>query len=205
MDNSKIPPAPAGFQERVIAKKQQTRAEDAAGHAALTAPFPGATRNVWAVKPDIECGPHKVRPFRDRDWQTLEIIDHPVNKMKLDAMKGNAEPSSFLPNDAPALQFIYLLTHPSKEVFNLVQAEGVKGLNEAIAKEDMCGDMDVAQLAELCKAGFEQLSRYWLPAVGYTEPEPEPKKGEAAKAKPNPPLSVLPLTVLDGEPISYVG
>lgn len=167
-------------------------AEDEAGRQAAAVPLPGPVADAFAQPQDIVVGPYRVRPFYDGDIEHLQNLKHPLFLNMTAGLHGEEPPS--ITADATrgphAWNLCYLMTHTPEEG-DALMASG-KLVEEAKKKFSR---MQIRGLTALYSSILTQMQRYWDPVLSFGAAE---EKKEEAKAAPNPPLTAVPLTGMDG-------
>jgi hypothetical protein len=158
-------------------KKQQ--ADDKIGLQAATAALPGPLKDVWALVPDIQVGPFKVRRFVDGDFIRLAAFDHKLNSFTaVSAWLENPEPSG-----KEAWLLNWMLTRPTMEVKDAIKA-GPEKVRELAENE--FSELSGMQLALIMRAIVEQLATYLGTHIEY-------KPATEGEADASPPASSQPL------------
>lgn len=158
---------PPETQAKIDATQAGQREDDRLGLRAATAALPGPLLDVWALAPDKEVGPFKIRRFVDGDFITLAQMGHKLNSFSaINDWLQTPEPSG-----PQAWLLNWMMTHTRAEV-----KEAVKNPKQIVADaETMCEDLSGMQLALIMKAIVEQLSVYLGMRVEY---KPNPVEGE---------------------------
>lgn len=68
--------------EEVRQQMEKNRREDTAARKALADPLPGPLKTAYAPNQDIRVGRWLVGPFRDRHYQWLALLEHPLEKVQ---------------------------------------------------------------------------------------------------------------------------
>jgi len=163
--------------------KEQLRLEALAANRAAATPLPGALADVFAPRQDIEVGPYKIRPFYDVDFETMQLIEHPLAGVALGDTKDAEE---WRPRGPMAWQLFWVMTHSPEEVDALL-ASGGKDALAAKAKAEF-SRQSLGALLALYHAVVRQLSIYAQAVVGYAAADdPTAKDDDKGKAKTSPP------------------
>lgn len=170
---SSIPRIP---QSAIDAKIAEQAAEDSIGLQSAATPFPGATRKAFALCPDIEVGPYKVRPFYDYDIELLGELNHPLHKVIIASMAGKKDSGDeFIPRGKEAWELCWIMTRPIEETDAALEKGGIKEISSEAKKtfrKTQFGD-----LAAIVEVVLKQMEIYWSPVLGYG-PKIEGEKSE---------------------------
>lgn len=158
-----------------MAAKTQAVDKEAAG--ALSEPFPGPTRDIFATAQDIVVGKWKVRPFYDLDFLLLEELEHPVSKIMKASMAGEDIKDDYVPSGPSAWQLFWIMTRPPEETEELLAEKEIAFLNSNARKE--FGKLSFAVLVKLYEAVVKQIGICTSGNVAYGAPTEE---GEARQA-----------------------
>jgi hypothetical protein len=64
--------------KELLKDKEQLRLEALAAARAAATPLPGVLVDVFAPAQDVKVGPYSIRPFYDVDFETMQLIEHPL-------------------------------------------------------------------------------------------------------------------------------
>jgi hypothetical protein len=147
-------------------------ADDKAGLQAATSALPGPLKDVWALQPDIEEGPYKIRRFVDGDFIRLAAFGHKLNSFSaVGEWLEKPEPSG---KDAWLLN--WMMTRSTADVKLAIAAGPEKVIAAAEAEFSELSGM---QLAMIMRAIVSQLAVYLGTRVEY-KPAETAANGEAA-------------------------
>ena len=161
---------------------------DVAGKLAAAVPFPGPTRDVFAVPDWIPVGKWRVRPFFDMDFEVLQSLNHPLYDQLTKEMAGQ-EAAQFVPRGPDAWVLFWMFTHEPEELDALVKV-GQDALR--VAAKNTFGRCSFGALLQLYQAVVRQIAVFSGTAVAFGAPSDN--TGEEAKADSNPPRSGRPST-----------
>ena len=154
------PTIPASVQAKIVETQKQQAEDDKLGMEAATSTLPGPLKDVWALVPDIQVGPFKVRRFVDGDFIRLAAFDHKLNSFSaVSAWLENPEPSG-----KEAWLLNWMLTRPTKEVKEAIKSGPEKVREQA---EEVFSELGGMQLALIMRAIVEQLAVYLGTRVEY--------------------------------------
>ena len=168
------------IEAKIAEKAKQHAMEDEAGRRAASTPLPGATRDAFAIQPDIKVGSFNVRPFYDIDFEFLSMLEHPLHKMMVNGMKGEKAEDEFFPRGSMVWELAFVFTRSPDDVEAAFKAGGVSGVKNEAKKQ--FSRFQLAALTQLSQAVIKQMSIYWEPVVAYGVPE---KEGEAKHPNPS--------------------
>lgn len=178
------------IEEQIQKKVEEQRAADQAGAKAIYDPLPGPLAEIFPLNTEIPVSVGKIRAFRDRDFQWLKLINHPLYHMMINSLMKVApsEEDTYLPVGQHAWNIAWLLSHSVNECKALLKERGVAGLEEKAEEE--FGDFTLPQMTAIHIAVMEQVRIY---TSGIIEHGAQPKEGEQSH-----PPSMAPSTVLGG-------
>jgi hypothetical protein len=176
--------------EQELKRQAAERAEDQKAADALGAPLPGPLKEAFDPCQDIPAGRWAVRPFYDRDYHWLALLEHPLERMMRDQVSGKADSGAdFFPMGPQMWTLAWVMTRPVKVV-----KEAMK--NRAKLRDDAeeeFGCCQIGELQEIAKAVTRQVDRYWSTAIGYkNKPTAPGEEGSAAADAPANPSSSPP-------------
>ena len=158
----------AGVAATIAAQAQA----DKAGLQAANSALPGPLKDVWALQPDIQEGPYKIRRFVDGDFIRLAAFGHKLNSFSaVAAWLETPEPSG---KDAWLLN--WMMTRSTAAVKEAIAAGPEKVIAAAEAEFSELSGM---QLAMIMRAIVSQLAVYLGTRVEY-KPAETAANGEAA-------------------------
>ena len=165
-----------------IAETQARQAEeDKDGLKAATSALPGPLKDVWALVPDIQEGPYKIRRFVDGDFVRLAAFGHKLSSFSaVGDWLQNPEPSG---KDAWLLN--WMMTRSTKQVKEAITTGPEKVI---AAAEEEFSELSGIQLAMIMRAVVKQLSIYLGTRVEY-KPAETAANGEVS----SPPSSSQPV------------
>lgn len=165
--------------------------EDLAGKRALAEPFPGALKDAFALAPEIEVGPFKIRRFRDGDFKLLAKINSPLNDFLRACLLGDSTGGGarLEPTGQDMWNLALVFTKPARYSKELIESKGVAAF--AAEAEETFSELRLAALAQILKAIVQQANIYATANIEYGEIE---QKGENGESRPNPPSSAVQLT-----------
>ena len=175
---------------RELERQAKERAEDQAATNALAAPLPGPLKEAFDTQQDIPAGRWSVRPFYDRDYHWLALLNHPLEKMMRDQVAGrDGSGEDFFPMGPQMWTLAWVMTRPVQ----VVKAAMKDRAKLADMAEDEFGVCQIGELQAIAKAVTQQVSRYWSTAIGYgAATPPSTEGGEASDAPANPTLTPSP-------------
>lgn len=138
---------------------------DQVAQKALREPLPGPTRDAFALNPEIQVGPYKVRPFYDFDFDVLSQLNHPVYRLMKSGLEGKQPELEQVPRGPDMWMLAYLMTRPAKQTRDLIRSRGVEGLR--FEAEEQFSELSLAALLELFEAVTKQIQTYWGPVIKY--------------------------------------
>lgn len=150
--------------------------QDRIGKMAAAEPFPGPTRDVFALIPDIPVGPYRIRPFYDYDFEVLSSLKHPLHAMMVEAMGGKESSSlTFEPRGPQVWNLAFLMTR-SPDVIDEIVGKGGWDAFRSAAKAEF-SRLQIPALTEIVKVIAHQMRIYWSPTLGYGEKTGEGEQG----------------------------
>lgn len=142
---------------------------------ANSTPLPGPLRDAFSPVPDIVVGNYKVRPMVDRDFEYLQILDHPLHKAANEEVEEKAKQHiADTIRGHYAWEACLMFTKPFKEVKSIITTKGPKGFKEQAADE--FGELNLRDLIEVMKAIFEQQEIFWSCVIGHKSVDDESSK-----------------------------
>jgi hypothetical protein len=150
------------FDPAQIISEQEIKADKI--ETASAVPLPGPLRKAFAFDQDIEVGPVKIRPFFDMDWEILTTLNHPIKDLR-----GGGK-SGYEPSGPQARLAAWLFSHPIRGVVSEIK-KGKDHL-QALA-DDQFMETQMQEHLEISTAIFEQLKRYWEPAIRFAAEHPD--------------------------------
>lgn len=169
--------------DQIRKRQAEQDVEDNAGKQAAATPLPGALRSAFAPQPFITVDEFKVRPFCDADFEALQFLDSPIQKMVAHAFEGEASNDKDidgiirkLSRGADAWNLCYVLTTEPDELDELFKNQGVNGV-KAAAKQKF-RRLQTAAVIQIVMACIEQFNKSWETMVGMGAP----KEKEAASS-----------------------
>lgn len=187
MANNNPAPLVGGAIEEQIGKHLEAIAkEDGVLRRAASTAMPGPLKDAFAISPNITVGPYSIRPFYDIDYEFLEMLNHPLDRMFKDVMEGKVDKdgmpeTKFLPRGLPAWQAFWMMTRPVDDTEALLAtgAEGIKELNQLARAE--FGRLQTKALGPLFEAVMQQVALSNSTAVRYDYE----KEGEKTAENPS--------------------
>jgi hypothetical protein len=169
--------------EQELKRQAAERAEDQKAADALGAPLPGPLKEAFDPAQDIPAGRWTVRPFYDRDYHWLALLEHPLERMMRDQVSGKADSGAdFFPMGPQMWTLAWVMTRPVA-VVKAAMKDRAK-LREMA--EDEFGMCQIGELQAIAKAVTQQVTRYWSTAIGYGASAPTQEGSEASDAPPDP-------------------
>lgn len=173
-----IDPLKAQIEREELARLQSE--ERLASAAAV--PLPGSLADAFAIRPEIEVGPYKVRPFYDWDIEILQLTNHPLAEVVKAWINGGEPEKPYIPRGPDGWMAAWIFTR------DIDTAE--KGILAKTASEDAkreFGRLGAPALLAISQAIARQMVGYFATIVSYGEPAKEGDKG-------NPPAAGEPQT-----------
>lgn len=128
---------------------------------AAATPLPGITAEAFKIPDAIPVGDYTVRAFCDRDFEIMQGLEHPLYLY----MANKEATEDYIPRGPQAWNISYLMTHPIKEIKELIKTEGYAGLKQRAADEfDEC---QIIVLISISEAIIKQMTRYWSPVLKF--------------------------------------
>ena len=169
--------------EQELKRQAAEKAEDQKAADALGAPLPGPLKAAFDPAQDIPVGRWTVRPFYDRDYHWLAILEHPLERMMRDQVAGRESGGAdFFPMGPQMWTLAWVMTRPVKVVKEAMKNRA-KLAEDAEEEFGMC---QIGELQEIAKAVTRQVERYWSTAIGYKNSPTKTEGGEASDAPANP-------------------
>lgn len=131
---------------------------------ANSTPLPGPLRDAFALKESISVGPYQIRPFVDRDFEYLQLMDSPLHHQ----MKDRDGDIDLLPliRGQKAWDLCMLFTHPFKEIKSIIKSDNGQSKFHEMAGEEF-DELDVDKMLAILKAVYRQLEIYWSPVISF--------------------------------------
>jgi hypothetical protein len=164
-----IPPELAAKMAATVISQAE---DDKAGLVAATTTLPGPLMDVWALHPDIEEGPYKIRKFTIGDFKRLAALGHKLNSFTA-VGEWLSDPDPF--ND-DAMILNWMMTHSIEQVKETITQGRDKILKLG---EEEFGELDGLKLAMIMRAIAMQLAKCLDVKLEYKAAE-TPANGEVS-------------------------
>ena len=175
------------IQAVIDAKVKEQRLADEAGLKAAAVPFPGPTREAFALNQHIEVGQWKIRPFYDIDIEFLSQLKHPLHDMMQAGMRGDPVQESFTPRGPEAWVLAWILTHPIEDTEKRLLEDGKIEELKRLARAEF-SRLQLPAIAQIVTAAITQMKIYYSPVLGYGEAKTNAEGEQSA----NPPSAESP-------------
>lgn len=177
----------------VLQRQAEQEREDAAGRAAVAIPLPGPLAEAFAKNGDIKVGPYAVRSFVDADFETLQLLGHPVIGLIEAALEGNKEAAnkaekSILPKISRgrhAWDICWVLTTPAEAVDEVMSAGGCDAVRKE-SKKVFGNRLTALAIVPIVDAAVTQMIKSFATRLEFG-PAEDPEKNGGATSSPNPP------------------
>jgi hypothetical protein len=162
--------------EKIASRQAEQAREDDAGRIAAATPLPGATFDAFAQLPDMKVGPYAVRQFCDADFEALQILGSPLQKMMATAYQaGDVDEKVLAKEESEILKQVsrgqhawdiaFIMTTTVEEVDAILRKDGAEGLKRQAAIK--FGKLRLVALVKVIEAAIEQMSRSWDTRLAY--------------------------------------